>query len=62
MAGAYIRGYQENGMLATAKHYPGRGDVEILEDEFLLNSKPAARVEAEDLAAFRSAIESGVAL
>jgi beta-N-acetylhexosaminidase len=48
-------------MLATAKHYPGRGDVAILEDEFLLNSKPAARVEAEDLRAFRSAIESGVA-
>lgn len=61
MAGAYIRGYQENGMLATAKHYPGRGDVEILEDEFLRNSKPAARVEAEDLRAFGSAIDSGVA-
>jgi len=61
MAAAYIRGYQENGMLATAKHYPGRGDVEILEDEFLLNRKPGARVEAEDLRAFRSAIESGVA-
>ncbi len=61
MAGAYIRGYQENGMLATAKHYPGRGDVEILEDEFLRNSKPLARVEAEDLRAFRSAIDAGVA-
>ncbi len=61
MAGAYIRGYQENGMLATAKHYPGRGDVTILDDEFLLNGKPESRVEAEDLRAFRSAIESGVA-
>jgi beta-N-acetylhexosaminidase len=61
MAGAYIRGYQENGMLATAKHYPGRGDVEILEDEFLLNPKSGARVEAEDLRAFRAAIDAGVA-
>ncbi len=61
MAAAYIRGYQENGMLATAKHYPGRGDVTILEDEFLMNAKPGARVEAEDLRAFRSAIDSGVA-
>ena len=61
MAGAYIRGYQENGMLATAKHYPGRGDVEILEDEFLLNSKAETKIEAEDLRAFRSAIEAGVA-
>jgi beta-N-acetylhexosaminidase len=61
MASAYIRGYQENGMLATAKHFPGRGDVSILEDEFLLNSKSETRVEAEDFRAFRSAIESGVA-
>jgi len=61
MASAYIRGYQENGMLATAKHFPGRGDVEILEDEFLLNPKSGERVEAEDLRAFRSAIDAGVA-
>jgi beta-N-acetylhexosaminidase len=61
LAAAYIRGYQENGMLATAKHFPGRGDVQILDDEFLLNPKPAAEVEAEDLRAFRSAIDAGVA-
>lgn len=60
MASAYIRGYQENGMLATAKHFPGRGDVDILDDEFLINRKPAARVEAEDLAAFQKAIDAGV--
>jgi beta-N-acetylhexosaminidase len=60
MASAYIRGYQENGMLATAKHYPGRGDVDILEDEFLINRKPRERVEAEDLRAFQKAIEAGV--
>lgn len=61
MAGAYIRGYQENGMLATAKHFPGRGDVDLLvEDEFLVNRKPAARVEAEDFLAFRKAVDAGV--
>jgi beta-N-acetylhexosaminidase len=60
MAAAYIRGYQENGMLATAKHYPGRGDVDILEDEFLVNRKPRERVEAEDLRAFQKAIDAGV--
>jgi beta-N-acetylhexosaminidase len=61
MAGAYVRGYQENGMLATAKHFPGRGDVDlIVEDEFLVNRKPAARVEAEDFLAFRKAIDAGV--
>jgi beta-N-acetylhexosaminidase len=60
MAAAEIRGYQENGMLATAKHYPGRGDVDILEDEFLVNRKPRERVETEDLRAFQKAIDAGV--
>ncbi|MBM3284569.1 MAG: hypothetical protein FJY81_01715, partial [Candidatus Aminicenantes bacterium] len=61
MAGAYIRGYQENGMLATAKHYPGRGDVELIPGtEFTINRKPAGQVEAEDLAAFKKAIDAGV--
>ena len=62
MAGAYIRGYQENGMLATAKHYPGRGDVDLYgETEFLINPKSEERFEAEDLRAFGSAIDAGVA-
>jgi len=61
MAGAYIRGYQENGMLATAKHYPGRGDVELIPGtEFTINKKPQEQVEAEDFLAFRKAIEAGV--
>lgn len=62
MAGAYIRGYQENGMLATAKHYPGRGDVELIPGtEFTINNKAAAQVEQEDLRAFKTAIDAGVA-
>jgi len=63
LAGAYIRGYQENGMLATAKHFPGRGDVRLIPGtEFTVNDKPAEAVEAGDLAAFKKAIEAGVAL
>lgn len=62
MAGAYIRGYQENGMLATAKHYPGRGEVELIAGtEYTINRKPADRVEAEDFLAFKKAIDAGVA-
>ena len=62
LAGAYIRGYQENGMLATAKHFPGRGDVRLIPGtEFTVNDKPAAEVEAQDFAAFKKAIEAGVA-
>ncbi len=61
MAGAYIKGYQENGMLATAKHYPGRGEVELIAGtEFTINRKPAAQVEREDLRAFKHAIDAGV--
>lgn len=61
MAGAYIHGYQENGMLATAKHYPGRGDVDLIPGtEFTINNKPADQVEAEDFQAFKLAIEAGV--
>jgi len=62
LAGAYIKGYQENGMLATAKHYPGRGDVELIPGtEFTINNKPPDKIEAEDFAAFRKAFEAGVA-
>jgi beta-N-acetylhexosaminidase len=62
MAGAYIRGYQENGMLATAKHYPGRGEVELIPGtEYTVNPKPAERVEAEDFLAFKKAVDAGVA-
>lgn len=61
LAGAYIRGYQENGMLATAKHYPGRGDVVLIPGtEFTINNKPADRVESEDFYAFKRAIDAGV--
>ncbi len=61
LAGAYIKGYQENGMLATAKHFPGRGDVELIPGtEFTIINKSASRVEAEDFFAFKKAIEAGV--
>ena len=61
MAAAYIRGYQDNGMLATAKHFPGRGDVDPIEGtEFTANNKPAKQVEAEDFRAFKAAIDAGV--
>lgn len=61
LAGAYIRGYQENGMWATAKHFPGRGDVDLIPGtEFTINRKPAEEVEKEDFFAFKQAIDAGV--
>lgn len=61
MAAAYIRGYQDNGMLATAKHFPGRGDVDLIPGtEFTVNNKSAKEVENEDFYAFKLAIDAGV--
>ncbi|HUP47374.1 MAG TPA: glycoside hydrolase family 3 protein [Thermoanaerobaculia bacterium] len=62
LATAYIRGVQEGGMLATAKHFPGHGDV--AQDSHLeLPVLPVdrARLDAIELPPFRAAIESGVA-
>lgn len=58
---AYIRGYQKNGMLASAKHFPGRGDVDLIPGtEFTVNNKSAEEVEKEDFFAFKQAIDAGV--
>lgn len=60
-ASAYIQGYQENAMFAAAKHFPGRGDVDLIPGtEFSINNKPADRVINEDFFAFKKAIEAGV--
>lgn len=61
LASSYIKGYQENGMLATAKHFPGRGDVDLIPGtEFTINRKPSKQVEDQDFFAFKKAIEAGV--
>ena len=62
MVGAYVRGYHDNGMLTTAKHFPGRGDIEEMPGNapWTWIDKPAEAVEAQDFMAFRHAIEAGV--
>ena len=62
MVRSYVRGYHDNGMLTSAKHFPGRGDVDRMPDypSFNANMKPAAEVIANDFRAFRLAIEAGV--
>jgi len=62
MVRAYVRGYHDHGMLTTAKHFPGRGDVEAMPGKpgWSWINKPAADVEAQEFRAFKLAIDAGV--
>jgi beta-N-acetylhexosaminidase len=61
LARAFIRGCQENGMIATAKHFPGHGDT-AQDSHSLLPTITAdrARLERVELAPYRDAIAAGV--
>ena len=61
MGTAFIRGIQDNGMLATAKHFPGHGDTE--QNSHLELSRvdaSRARLDSVELYPFREAIRAGV--
>ncbi|HEX9755008.1 MAG TPA: glycoside hydrolase family 3 N-terminal domain-containing protein [Gemmatimonadales bacterium] len=63
LVAAQIRGTQGEGMLATAKHFPGHGDTET--DSHLALPVVAAdwrRMDSVELVPFRAAVEAGVAL
>jgi beta-N-acetylhexosaminidase len=62
MVGAYVRGYHEHDMLTTAKHFPGRGDVEAMPNKpgWSWINKPAAAIKAQEFRAFKLAIDAGV--
>jgi beta-N-acetylhexosaminidase len=62
LVAAAVRGIQEHGMLATAKHFPGHGDTDI-DTHLGLPTSPAtwARLDSTELLPFRAAIGAGVA-
>ena len=61
MAAAYIRGVQENGLLATAKHFPGHGDTSTDSHlELPVIEVSRERMEKVELPPFQAAIEAGV--
>ena len=62
MVRAYVRGYHDNGMLTSAKHFPGRGDVETMPANpvWAWINKPAKDVESQEFRAFKYAIDAGV--
>ena len=61
LGAALIRGIQENGMLATAKHFPGHGDTEQNSHlELARVDASRARLDSVELLPFREAIRAGV--
>ena len=62
MVDGWVRGLQDAGMLATLKHFPGHGDTEV--DSHLglpVVAHPRERLEAVELAPFRTGIAAGAA-
>ena len=61
LGAAFVRGIQENGMLATGKHFPGHGDTEQNSHlELSRVNASAARLDSVELAPFRAAVQAGV--
>jgi beta-N-acetylhexosaminidase len=61
MVAAYIEGARSEGLLTTAKHFPGHGDTDT-DSHLTLARVPATmdRLNAVELTPFRSAIGAGV--
>jgi beta-N-acetylhexosaminidase len=61
MGTSVIRGYQDHGMVATAKHFPGHGDTHVDSHHALpVISFDRDRLENFELEPFRLAIAAGV--
>jgi beta-N-acetylhexosaminidase len=62
MVSGWVRGLQDAGMLATLKHFPGHGDTDV--DSHLglpIVTHPRERLDAVELAPFKSGIAAGAA-
>src|SRR5215217_2190062 len=58
---AYIRGMQEAGIMASAKHFPGHGDTDVDSHADLpVISKSMAQLDSLELYPFRQAVKGGV--
>ena len=58
---AAIRGIQDNGMIATGKHFPGHGDTEINSHlAMAMVDVPRPRLDSVELPPFRAAVNAGV--
>ena len=58
---AYMRGMQDNGVMATAKHFPGHGDVSVDSHYDLpVINKSMAQLDSLELYPFRKIFQAGV--
>jgi len=61
LGAAFVRGIQDNGMLATGKHFPGHGDTEQNSHlELSRVNASRARLDSVELMPFRAAVQAGV--
>jgi beta-N-acetylhexosaminidase len=61
LGAAFVRGLQDNGMLATGKHFPGHGDTETNSHLALaMVDASRARLDSVELVPFRAAVRAGV--
>ena len=61
MAGGFVRGLREHGVLSTAKHFPGHGDTGT-DSHIAVPIIPAGRgrLDSLELVPFRMAVQAGV--
>lgn len=61
LGAAFVRGIQENGMIATGKHFPGHGDTGTNSHLALpVVTVSRSRLDSVELVPFRAAIQAGV--
>ena len=63
LSALFVRGAQDGGQLATAKHFPGHGDTDVDSHVGLpLVAVSSARLDSVELVPFKAAISAGAAL
>jgi beta-N-acetylhexosaminidase len=63
LSALFVRGTQDGGQLATAKHFPGHGDTDVDSHVGLpIVSATSARLDSVELVPFKAAIDAGASL